>query len=88
MAGRGARVQVYTAPACSYCVQAKRLLRERGIPFEEIDVARDPAGRAAMIEISGRRTVPQVFIDGAPIGGYEELAALDRRGELDRLAGC
>jgi glutaredoxin 3 len=85
--GEPVRVRIYTAPACVYCMRAKRLFSERGIPFEEVDVAQDAEQRAAMIEASGRRTVPQIVIDGRPIGGYEELAALDREGELRALLG-
>jgi len=81
----GVRVVVYSGPSCSYCFRAKRLLRERGVAFEEIDVAADPEQQAAMIQTSGRRAVPQIFIDGRPIGGYEELAALDREGALASL---
>lgn len=81
------RIIVYTAPACPYCVQAKRLLTQRGIGFHEIDVAADAAQRQIMMRKSGRRTVPQIFIDEEPIGGYEELAALDRQGGLADLAG-
>jgi glutaredoxin 3 len=80
-----ARVEVYTTPYCGYCRQAKRLLAERGIPFEEIDVGEDDDLRAQIIERSGQRTVPQIFIDGRPIGGYEELTALDASGELATL---
>ena len=80
-----AKVIVYSGPGCPYCFRAKRLLTERGIAFEEIDVARDPQQRATMMEASGRRTVPQIFIDGKPIGGYDELASLDRDGALARL---
>jgi glutaredoxin 3 len=80
-----ARVIVYTAPVCPFCVHAKRLLHARGIPFDEIDVADAPERRAEMMRRSGRRTVPQIFIDGAPVGGYQELLALDRRGELGGL---
>lgn len=79
------RVVVYSGPSCPYCFRAKRLLRERGVRFEEIDVSADPEQQAAMIQASGRRTVPQIFIDGRPIGGYEELAALDREGALASL---
>jgi glutaredoxin 3 len=79
------RVEVYTTPFCPYCVQAKRLLTERGIPFEEIDVADDDELRADLIRRTGRRTVPQIFISGVSIGGYEELAALDAAGELGAL---
>lgn len=81
-----ARVEVYTTPSCPYCVQAKRLLKARDIPYEEIDVAEDDALRAQVIERSGRRTVPQIFIDGRAIGGFEELAGLDASGELAALA--
>jgi glutaredoxin 3 len=80
-----ARVEVYTTAYCGYCRQAKRLLAERGIPFEEIDVGEDDDLRAQIIERSGQRTVPQIFIDGRPIGGYEELTALDASGELATL---
>jgi glutaredoxin 3 len=79
------RVEVYTTPFCPYCVQAKRLLTERGIAFEEIDVADDDELRADLIRRTGRRTVPQIFISGVSIGGYEELAALDAAGELGAL---
>jgi glutaredoxin 3 len=80
-------VLIYSGPGCPYCTRAKRLLQERRVPFEEIDVVADPEQRAAMIRASGRRTIPQIFIDGEPIGGFEELASLDRRGELVALAG-
>ena len=80
-----ARVEVYTTPSCPYCVRAKRLLQERGIPYEEIDVAADDALRAQIVQRSGRRTVPQIFIDEQPIGGYDELHAMDVRGELRAL---
>ncbi len=79
-----ARIEVYTTPVCPYCVRAKRLLQARGIAYEEFDVADDPELRADIIERSGRRTVPQIFIDGDPIGGFEELALLDASGELGR----
>jgi glutaredoxin 3 len=87
MSKHQSRVVLYTAPVCPYCVQAKRLLTHRGIDFQEIDVAADSEQRQIMVRKSGRRSVPQVFIDGEPIGGYEELAALDRQGGLAGLAG-
>lgn len=83
-----ARVDVYTTPACGYCVRAKRLLQARGIPYEEHDVANDDELRAHVMGRSGRQTVPQIFIDGRSIGGYEELAALDASGELAALVGA
>jgi len=79
------RVEVYTTPMCPYCVAAKRLLDERRIPYSEVDVAADAVLRAAVVERSGRRTVPQIFIDGQSIGGFEELRDLDAAGELDAL---
>jgi glutaredoxin 3 len=80
-----AHVEIYTTPVCPFCVRAKRLLQERGIAYDEVDVADDATLRASVIERSGRRTVPQIFIDGRSIGGYEELAALDVSGELASL---
>jgi len=80
-----ARVQVYSTPSCPFCVRAKRLLAARGIPFDEIDVGEDEELRAELVHRSGRRTVPQIFIDGRSIGGYEELVALDARAELAPL---
>jgi glutaredoxin 3 len=80
-----ARVQVYTTRSCPYCVRAKRLLDERGIPFDEIDVGNDADLRADLIRRTGRRTVPQIFIDGKGIGGFEELYALDASAELANL---
>ena len=80
-----ARVQIYTTAACPYCVRAKRLLAARGIPFDEADVGSDPVLRADIVSRTGRRTVPQIFIDGEPIGGFDELTALDAAGELAGL---
>lgn len=80
------RVEIYTTPICGYCHAAKRLLGEKGVAFEEIDVMRHPERRAEMTDRSGGgRTVPQIFVDGAPIGGCDDLYALERRGALDAL---
>ncbi len=79
------RVEIYTTSMCPYCVRAKRLLQARGIAYEEIDVEGDAALRADLVERTGRRTVPQIFIDRRSIGGFEELAALDAAGELRTL---
>jgi glutaredoxin 3 len=85
------RVTVYSTAYCYYCVRAKALLEERGIPYRLIDVTGDAEARRALVQASeGRRTVPQVFIDGVPIGGWRELSELDRRGGLaglDRPSG-
>jgi glutaredoxin 3 len=80
-----ARVQIYTTPICPYCVRAKRLLQSREIAYDEIDVSEDEALREEVIQRTSRRTVPQIFIDGRSIGGFEELAALDARAELVSL---
>jgi glutaredoxin 3 len=77
-------VTIYTTRVCPYCVAAKRLLGERGIAYQEVDVTRDDAKRAWLVESTGRRTVPQIFIAGDPIGGFDDLAALDRSGELEK----
>ena len=77
------RVTVYTTAVCPYCVQAKRLLSDRSIPYDEIDIGADEARRDEMIQRSGGRlTVPQIFIDGAHVGGYTELRALADAGGL------
>ena len=79
------RVKIYTTSSCPFCIRAKRLLGARGIPFEEIDVGNDDALREEIIQRTGRRTVPQIFIDERSIGGFEELAALDAAGKLAEL---
>lgn len=79
-------VEMYTTPICGYCAAAKRLLSSKGVPFTEIDVMRDPSKRAEMTQRSmGGRTVPQIFIDGTPVGGFDDVNALDRAGKLDAL---
>ena len=78
-------VQMYTTRVCAYCVAAKRLLGARGIAYEEIDVSGDDERRAWLVRETGRRTVPQVFIRGESVGGYTELAALDRSGALAEM---
>jgi glutaredoxin 3 len=80
------RVIVYSQPFCGYCTAAKRLLNKKGAAFTEIDVMFEAGRREEMVARSGgRRTVPQIFIDGRHIGGYDDLSALDRAGDLDRL---
>ena len=78
-----AHVTIYTTQTCPYCIRAKALLRERGVAdFDEIRVDEQPAERAVMVERSGRRTVPQIFIGAQHIGGCDDLVALDQRGGL------
>lgn len=81
------RVVIYTTNYCPYCTGAKALLRSKNVVFEEIDVTVDAARRAEMEQLSKRRTVPQIFINGQPIGGYDDARRLDATGELDRLLG-
>jgi len=80
-----ARVVIYRTPSCGYCFRAAHLLENKGIPFEEVDVSDDPAKRKWLLDVTRQRTVPQIFIDGRPIGGFDELSRLNRSGELDRL---
>jgi glutaredoxin 3 len=82
------RVTVYTTEPCGFCRTAKALLNARRIPFEEINLSKDAAGRAELAERTGMLTFPQVIIDGEPIGGYQELARLDRGGGLKELAAA
>jgi glutaredoxin 3 len=78
-------VKIYTTMVCPYCVQAKRLLTHKGIPYKEIDVTTNSALRLEMIQASGRRTVPQIFIGEQSIGGFDELYELEQSGELDNM---
>lgn len=81
-----AQVVLYTTDMCPYCYRAKRLLTQKGVAFEEIDVSLDPAKRAEMAEkAGGRRSVPQIFIGATHVGGSDELHALDAEGKLDPL---
>jgi glutaredoxin 3 len=77
-------ILLYTTQYCGYCRAAKNLLRAKGLEFREIDVGFDPSKRAEMVErAGGLRTVPQIFIHGRHVGGYDELAALERQGKLN-----
>jgi glutaredoxin 3 len=80
-------VRIYTTNYCPYCRAAKALFRAKNVLFEEIDVTNDPTLRAEMERLSGRVTVPQIFVDGQPIGGYDDAQELDFTGDLDRLLG-
>ena len=80
------RVEIYTSPLCGFCHAAKRLLTSKGVPFEETDVLAHPEKRAEMTRRSnGGRTVPQIFIDGTPVGGSDDLHLLERQGKLDAM---
>ena len=84
------KVTIYTTRTCPYCHTAKALLARKGAKFEEIDVSHNHDERQRMmLRANGRRTVPQIFIGGAHVGGSDDLHELDRRGQLDRmLAGA
>lgn len=78
-------ITIYTTPVCPYCIRAKNLLKDKGQSWKEVDVS-DDEERAKMIELAGgKRTVPQIFIGQTHVGGYDDLAALDRQGKLDEL---
>ncbi|RME64800.1 MAG: glutaredoxin 3 [Alphaproteobacteria bacterium] len=80
------RIVVYASQWCPYCARAKKLLDSKGLDYEEIDVTMDARRRREMMEkAGGRRTVPQIFINGTHVGGSDELAALERAGKLDTL---
>ena len=79
-------VRMYTTQVCPYCVRAKALLKQRGVEaIDEVRIDLDPAQRDRMIELTGRRTVPQIFIGETHVGGYDDLMALDRAGGLQPL---
>jgi glutaredoxin 3 len=77
---------MYTTAWCAYCVRAKVLLDARGLEYDEISLDDDPAFRQRLLDLTGNWTVPQILIDGRPIGGYTELWQLDRSGGLEELA--
>jgi glutaredoxin 3 len=80
-----AQVVLYTTRTCPFCVRAKQLLRNKSIEFDDIDVGNAPEQRATLTARTGSRTVPQVFINDEFVGGCDELFALERSGQLDRL---
>ena len=83
-----AKVEIYSTMWCGYCARARSLLQRKGVAFEDIDVDADGDKRDEMIQrAGGRRTVPQIFINGLHVGGSDELAALERAGKLDALLG-
>ena len=81
-------IEIYTTRYCPYCHAAKRLLSRKGLEFMEVDVSGDAKRRSDMVaRANGRTTVPQIFIGSTHVGGYDDLSALDRAGELDLLLG-
>jgi glutaredoxin 3 len=79
-------VEIYTSPLCGFCHAAKRMLNDKGISFAEYDVGRDPDKRQEMLgRANGRHTVPQIFIGDNHVGGYDDMATLERSGKLDPM---
>lgn len=76
---------MYSTETCPFCTAARMLLTKKGVSYEDILVSRDPELRAKMEQLSGRRTVPQIFINDDPIGGFDELYSLEQQGKLDDL---
>ncbi|HSJ72758.1 MAG TPA: glutaredoxin domain-containing protein [Miltoncostaeaceae bacterium] len=82
-------ITVFTSEACGFCVRAKNLLAAKGVAFQEVHLPRyDLASRRRLVEVTGRYTFPQILIDETPIGGYDELKALDDSGRLDPMIGA
>jgi glutaredoxin 3 len=81
------RVTMYCTAVCPYCVAAERLLRHKGVEIDKIRVDMEPSRRAEMMQRTGRRTVPQIYVGEQHVGGYDDLAALDHEGRLDALLG-
>lgn len=81
-----ANVEIYTTKTCPYCIRAKNLLNAKDVDFVEHDLTGDDAAREFLVRKSnGMRTVPQIFINGQHVGGYDNLAALEEKGDLDKL---
>ncbi len=84
-----AKVRMYSTAVCPYCVRAEMLLKAKGVTeIEKIRVDLDPSQRVEMMHKTGRRTVPQIYIDDAHVGGFDDLAALEHAGKLDSLLAC
>jgi glutaredoxin 3 len=79
------QVIVYTTDPCRRCGRAKALLEDRGVSYQEVNLAKDPDGRAELVRRTGLQTFPQIVIDGRALGGYDDLEAADANGRLDEL---
>lgn len=88
MASERTEIEIYTTPFCPYCTMAKSLLQSKGVEWKEIDLMSEPARRDEMLtRADGRSTVPQIFVNGSGLGGFDEISALDRQGKLDEILG-
>lgn len=83
-----AKIEVYSSANCAYCVAAKNLLKSKGLDYAEIRIDTDPARREEMLARAQRRTVPQIFVNDRHVGGYDDLVAAERSGELAKLIGA
>lgn len=81
------KIEIYGTEYCGYCTAARMLLKKKGLDYEDILVTNDTAARKRMVERSGRQTVPQIFINDRPIGGFDELYELEQSGDLDQILG-
>jgi glutaredoxin 3 len=79
------KIILYTTQTCPYCIYAKKLLEQKGLSYTEIRIDLNPVMRDEMINLTGRKTVPQIIINGDPIGGFDDLHALDVSGKLDEI---
>ncbi len=79
------KVQIYTTRRCPYCMRAKALFQKKGVSYEEMDVENDDDKRAWLVEATGQKTVPQVFVDDRSLGGFSDIDALDKEGKLDPI---
>lgn len=82
------KLTLYTTEPCGFCRNAKQLLSERGIAYEEVNLAKDPGGRRDLVELTGMMTFPQLVLDGRALGGFRELLELDREGRLEALVAA
>lgn len=85
--GDNPKIEIYGTEYCGYCSAARMLLKKKGLDYEDILISKDAAARERMLERSGRQSVPQIFINDQPIGGFDELYALEQSGDLDQLLG-
>ncbi len=83
-----AKIEIYSSTNCAYCVAAKNLLKSKGLDYAEIRIDTDPARREEMLARAQRRTVPQIFVNDHHVGGYDDLVAAERSGELAKLTGA
>ena len=82
------KIEIYGTETCGYCTAARMLLKKKGFDYEDILISKDEQALRRMLDRSGRQSVPQIFINDQPIGGFDELYALEQNGDLDQLLGA